>query len=276
VFAIQLDRHGENDLASAEEGRYAFLRTVQVGGVVSSIQIETLLQLSPARVSRPSQEGGRSEVQIARTVAVKAALPEVQAVRTVAVKAALPDVQFARTVAVRYPGCKLRGELSELQVARKAAGGEETPVGQAPEPGPVRDGGLLPAPFGTCGTSAVHLQCMSICAPHATPPSLLPGSVGWRQASGAHVGPQFRNSSHFRGHGGRAGAVPGISCGQRPHRRPEQPSHVAPPSPRPRSGGMAREETHKRVRPCWDFFWCIEGQFFFGAKFGAKSTLRSV
>jgi hypothetical protein len=46
----------------------------------------------------------------------------------------------------------------------------------------------LPAPFGTCGTPTVHFQCISSCAPHATPPAPRPGSVGWRRASGAHGG----------------------------------------------------------------------------------------
>jgi hypothetical protein len=103
------------------------------------------------------------------------------------------------------------------------------------------DAAWLPAPFGTCGTPEVHLQCISSCTTHAAPPAPRPGSVGWRRASGAHGGRSQRKSPNFRGHGGRAGAIPGRACGERPQRLHEQALPVAPPRPRPRSGGMARD-----------------------------------
>jgi hypothetical protein len=90
----------------------------------------------------------------------------------------------------------------------------------------------------SCRHLSVHVQphpaCYSTCAPRR---------VCWVAASVRTQGLRSqRNPLNFRGHGGRAGARPGFSRSQRPHRLPEQPSPVAPPRPRPRSRGMAREE----------------------------------
>jgi hypothetical protein len=55
------------------------------------------------------------------------------------------------------------------------------------------DAAWLTAPFGTCGTPTIRFQCMSIFAPHATPPAPRPGSARSRRASGAHVGARNAN-----------------------------------------------------------------------------------
>jgi hypothetical protein len=87
-------------------------------------------------------------------------------------------------------------------------------------------------------TLSVHVHLCPACHTTGAPPRVCQVAASVR---GARWRSQ-RKPPNFRGHGGNAGAKPGLRCGARPHRLHAQPPTVAPPRPRPGRGGMARDE----------------------------------
>jgi hypothetical protein len=90
-------------------------------------------------------------------------------------------------------------------------------------------------------TLSVHVHLCPACHTTGAPPRVCQVAASVR---GARWRSQ-RKPPNFRGHGGNAGAKPGLRCGARPHRLHAQPPPVAPPRPRRR---RRRHGSRRRCR----------------------------